>query len=109
MNTYCTSDLCRPHERIRAAADLPQVMGAAMNPRRPIPADLAHAVSILGRYVHLPGLQRLAYQRIANYLICTKAIRCDGAAEFKNSDDYQVWFRTHQAGLPPKTAADWHP
>ncbi len=32
------------------------------------------AVSILGRCVHLPGLQRLAHKRIANYLLRTTAI-----------------------------------
>jgi hypothetical protein len=107
VNSFCTSDLCRPHER-SAAADLPQAMGAAKDQRRPIPADLAHAVSILGSYVHLPGLHRLAYQRIANYLIRTKSIRCDGAAEFENSDASQMWCRKHQAGLTLKTDADWY-
>jgi hypothetical protein len=77
VNTYCTSDLCRPHERSRAAADLPQAMGVFLDPRRPIPADLAHTVSILGSYVHLPGLQRLAYKRIANYLLRTTALSPD--------------------------------
>jgi len=106
VNTYCTSDLCRPHERSSAAADLPQAIGASMDPRRPIPADLAHAVSILGRYVHLPGLQRLAYKRIANYLLRTTAILCDDAAELENSYASQVRCRKHQAGLTPKTDAD---
>jgi hypothetical protein len=76
VNSFCTSDLCRPHER-SAAADLPQAMGVFLDPRRPIPADLAHTVSILGSYVHLPGLQRLAYKRIANYLLRTTALSPD--------------------------------
>jgi hypothetical protein len=66
-----------------------------------IPADLAHAVSILVRYVHPPVLQRFAYQRISNYLICTKSIRCDGAAELETSDGFQVWCRKHQVVFHP--------
>ena len=30
------------------------------------------------------------------YLILTKSIRCDGAAEFEHYDVFQVWCRQHQ-------------
>jgi hypothetical protein len=39
-------------------------------------SDLAHAVLVLGRYVHNPSENlRIAYDRIAKYLIKTKDIR----------------------------------
>ena len=43
----------------------------------------------------------IAYQRLANYLLCTKAIRCDGAAELENSDGFQVWCLKHQVVFHP--------
>ncbi len=43
----------------------------------------------------------IAYQRLANHLLCTKAIRCDGAAELENSDGFQVWCRKHQVVFHP--------
>jgi hypothetical protein len=43
----------------------------------------------------------IVYQRLANYLVCTKAIRCDGADELENSDGFQVWCRKHQVVFHP--------
>ena len=46
-------------------------------------------------------LPDIVYQSLANYLLCTKAIRCDGAAELETSDGFQVWCRKHQVVFHP--------
>jgi len=47
------------------------------------------------------SLRRQQPAWLANYLIRTKAIRCDGDAEFANSDGFQVWCRKHQVVFHP--------
>ena len=52
--------------------------------------DLAHAVSVLGRYVHNPSEKLwLAYHRIAKYLIYTKDYRLTfGTSDTANTEPY---------------------
>jgi hypothetical protein len=47
------------------------------------------------------SLRRQQPAWLANYLIRTKAIRCDGDAEFANSDGFQVWCHKHQVVFHP--------